>query len=690
MRRIARSASTYDVPEGWSTNPGPEVPTAVITSPADDGTAFGMVSITGTADHENFGAYTLSYRRADETSFTEFHRSTTSVVDGELGVWDTSLLRNDEYVIRLQVATTEGTANVVEHNVGLSGELKLGNFQLSFTDMVIPVAGIPIEITRIYDTLDANVEGDFGYGWRLEYRNTDLRVGLPQSGLEDIGIYSALRPGVKVFLNVPGEGRQGFTFNPDIRVLPGFGGNNLVLARPRFTPNPGVTSTLSTGTSSYLQVNERGELYGPGGIPYNPASPDFGGAYVLTTREGITYRIDGVNGELVSASDRNGNALTFAEDAIRSSSGLSVLVERDAAGRIQAISDTTGDKFSYEYDGRGVLVKTIDRNGNVAEFEYSDDRVLTEVVDPLGNTGVRTEYDESGRIVSVTDAQGNRVSTSTDLLANLQVVTDPLGNQTIYQYDNRGNTIATIDARGYRETNTFDADNNLLSATDALGRVTRFTYDNWSNLTSVQTPEGTAMEYAYSDARFAQLSSITDTMGVTTRFTYDGKGNLTDSGTTGGMQLESEVDDRGQIVAKSNAFGGEERYEYDEFGRRLLFEDSEGRSTRSTFDRDGHLLRAERTQTIAGETLEFEETYRYDANGNMIQSVDRLGNTTLYTYDFNNNPVSITDALGRVTRYTYDANQNLVETILPDATPDRDDDNPRSINEYDILGRQIS
>ncbi len=91
---------------------------------------------------------------------------------------------------------------------------------------------------------------------------------------------------MKVYLNVPGVGRQGFTFTPDIRVLPGFGGNNLVLARPSFTPDRGVTSTLSTGTSNYLQVNEFGELFAPGGIPYNPASPDFGGAFVLTTREG--------------------------------------------------------------------------------------------------------------------------------------------------------------------------------------------------------------------------------------------------------------------------------------------------------------------------------------------------------------------------------------------------------------------
>ncbi len=319
----------YDFPEGWSGAGTADIPTVAITTPTDTAAVFGMVTITGTASHANFAGYKLSYRRIDETTFTQFFESTTAVVNGTLGVWDTSLLINDEYVIRLEAATNAGVVNVVEHNVGLSGELKLGNFRLSFTDMVIPVAGIPIEITRIYDTLQANREGDFGYGWRLEYRNTDLRVGLPKSGLEDIGIYSPLRQGVKVYLNVPGIGRQGFTFDPDIRVLPGFGGNNLVLARPRFTPDRGVTSVLSTGTSSYLQVNERGELFAPGGIPYNPASPDFGGAYVLTTREGITYRIEGASGKLNTATDRNGNVLTFADTGVTSQSeDISIAIDR--------------------------------------------------------------------------------------------------------------------------------------------------------------------------------------------------------------------------------------------------------------------------------------------------------------------------------------------------------------------------
>ena len=171
--------------------------------------------------------------------------------------------------MRLAVSDADGVTNIVEQNVGVGGETNVGNFQLTFTDLVVPVAGIPIQITRVYDSLQADREFEFGFGTRLEFRDTDLRVGLPSSGLEDIGIYSALRPGVRVFLNVPGEGRQGFTFDPLIRVLPGFGGNNLVLAQPRFTPDPGVTATLSPGVSGFINVNEAGELIAPGNIPYN-------------------------------------------------------------------------------------------------------------------------------------------------------------------------------------------------------------------------------------------------------------------------------------------------------------------------------------------------------------------------------------------------------------------------------------
>ncbi len=40
------------------------------------------------------------------------------------------------------------------------------------------MAGIPVTVTRTYDSLIANQQDDFGFGWRLEFRDTNLRTSL--------------------------------------------------------------------------------------------------------------------------------------------------------------------------------------------------------------------------------------------------------------------------------------------------------------------------------------------------------------------------------------------------------------------------------------------------------------------------------------------------------------------------------
>ena len=195
----ATNSFNFDFPQGFTGEDGQTLPTAVISTPGPSDTIFGFASIVGTADAENFAAFELSYRKINETTFTTIVRGDTPVVDGELGVFDTTLLNNDEYVLRLAVSDADGVTNIVEQNVGVGGNLKLGNFQLEFTDLVVPVAGIPLEITRVYDSLQADTEFDFGFGTRLEFRDTNLQVGLPSSGLEDIGIYTAFRPGCLLY-----------------------------------------------------------------------------------------------------------------------------------------------------------------------------------------------------------------------------------------------------------------------------------------------------------------------------------------------------------------------------------------------------------------------------------------------------------------------------------------------------------
>lgn len=689
----------YDFPEGWSGAGTEDIPTAAITSPSDTESVTGMVRIVGTAAHADLFGYKLSYRHVDDTGFTEFFESTNSVTNGELGVWDTSQLLNDEYVIRLEVATNAGVVNVVEHHVGLAGELKLGNFRMSFTDMVIPVAGIPIEITRIYDTLQADREGDFGYGWRLEYRNTDLRVGLPKRGLEDIGIYSALRPGVKVYLNVPGQGRQGFTFNPDIRVLPGFGGNNLVLARPRFTADPGVTSTLSAGTSGYLQVNEFGELYAPGGIPYNPASPDFGGAYVLTTREGITYRIDGSSGNLSSANDRSGNQLTFSDAGISTNGSQLVDVQRDSLQRITGIVGPDGNGTQYGYQG-ALLVQFVDQESNVTTFGYDQKRRLNDVVDPLGRSIAKTTYSTDGRLLSTTDANGRTINFPHSGETNQQIIEDENGSLTVLEFDSQGRIVqetnplggvlrrefdsagrvlVQIDEAGERIVNQYDARGNLVSQTDRNGNTLRLTYDSRDLPTSLTTASGRTTRFRYNDAGLL-TARISETGEILESIEYDERGNPVRMTDAAGQTDALEYNALGVAIAEIDSLG--QRVELAVNASGLSTSRMDARGNVVGFVRDGRGLVTD-IQGPDGKTVKrhfnaaAELTGLTTPTGGRTQfSVDGLGNETLLvdaqggaqnrTYNLTGDLISFVDENGNLTRYEYDALGRRTKTIHSD------------------------
>ena len=98
-----------------------------------------------------------------------------------------------------------------------------------------------------------------------------------------------------------------------------------------------------------------GAFYTLSGEPYNPASEDFGGHYTLTTKDGTVYRINGQSGQLDTVSDRNGNTLSFTAAAVSSSTGKTIVFERDGRNRITAVIDAVGQKVHYAYDLAGNL-----------------------------------------------------------------------------------------------------------------------------------------------------------------------------------------------------------------------------------------------------------------------------------------------------------------------------------------------
>jgi hypothetical protein len=73
------------------------------------------------------------------------------------------MLLNGIYSIRLRSIDASGQRDEETITVIIERSLRIGNITLSFSDLSVPVAGVPIEVIRILDSRDKRT-GDFGAG----------------------------------------------------------------------------------------------------------------------------------------------------------------------------------------------------------------------------------------------------------------------------------------------------------------------------------------------------------------------------------------------------------------------------------------------------------------------------------------------------------------------------------------------
>ena len=190
-----------------------------------------LTNITGTVTDENLEFYRLQYALAGTGQWTTFYDSAVErgpfnsgdgVIDGLLGVFDPTLLQRDNYDLRVVAQDINGRTTIVQlgEPVSIEAQAVLGNFRLDFTDLSIPLAGIPIQIHRTYDTLNAQRSGDFGFGWQLSVSQPKLRESVRTTAAERSGIAAMFaanpfRDGTRVDLTNPAGRRVGFTFAPE-------------------------------------------------------------------------------------------------------------------------------------------------------------------------------------------------------------------------------------------------------------------------------------------------------------------------------------------------------------------------------------------------------------------------------------------------------------------------------------------
>jgi hypothetical protein len=385
---------------------------------------------------------------------------------------DPALYPSGDYALVLTASNGVGDDHTatVSTTISLFSPAKLGGLTLPVTDLTVPVpGGQPITITRVYDSQQANVKGDFGYGWSLQATASALRtVTEPPSG--GYAGTTAFRPGDLVYITIPGGGQHVFQFWPvPNSYQPGHDGNPydpltyqlLDNYAAQFVCVDGSGSTLTVPgdihegieTRALLTLESTRELIdSETNQLFNPAT------YTLTTADGTSYVVDGGSGRITRATSPNGQVTDYSDTSKINSGGVSVKVNR-TDGLITSVQvedrngNVIGQPIAYIYDEHQDLIAVQARDGATTNYAYSTEAALAHhlvtVTDPRGVPVLKATYNTLGELSGLTDAQNNPATVNTggdDGSGDSQTVSDLTSQQNTTQdiQDSQGNVIRQI------------------------------------------------------------------------------------------------------------------------------------------------------------------------------------------------------------------------------------------------------
>ena len=651
-----------------------------------------VVSIAGLTDGQEItkptpiigsvstGSWKLEYSLLDgngnPTTFTTFASGTAPVTNTTLGTFDPTVLLNGQYVVRFSSTDNAGQIATTSNTVEVSRNTKVGNFTLSFNDLSVPLPGLPITVTRTYDSRDKRV-GDFGVGWTLSVANVRVQKtgGAIGTGWDEETQWSGFFP---TYCLQPLKNHTVSVTFPDGKVYKFQAVSTPQCQQfvPIDVPQIGFTQ-ISTGSgtagASLTPIGDTdllldGSVPGPTNIINFDVEPADYTQFRMTTAEGFTYILD-QNLGATSVTDRNGNTLTINAGGITSASdpANTVAFTRDPQNRITKITDPNHAVIQYQYNAAGDLVGVTDRTSQTTSFAYTGNHYLTDILDPRGIQAAKSVFDDDGRLLSTTDASGNTINYTNDVTGRQEVVNDRLGQPTVYEYDDNGNVTRIMDPLGNVTQATYDSNDNKLSETNALGKTTLFTYDAQGNRLSQTDPLGHVIRYTYNTHR--QLLTATDSLGRVTSNTYDGAGNLTSTNDALGNTTTFTNNAQGLPLTVKDAAGQTNSFVYDASGRVTQHTDPLGHVSTFTYNAGGDQLSRTLTRTKADGTVETLTTlFDYDANGRLTKATNPDGTFARVSYNSLSKPTDAFDPLNHNVHYDYDTNGRRSKSTYADGT----------------------
>jgi len=703
------TTNTYTfTPDGVSGAPG-----VAIEKPSDGTQVSAPTDVIGLVSAPNLAYWQLSLKLLDGDAQEKTIAQGTGVeaAHSKLGVLDPTLLLNGLYRLHLSATTKNGESSDDVQDVWIRGGLKIGQFSLSFNDLTLPVAGMPISLTRTYDSRDQR-KGEFGIGWSLSSNDVRLQSNGPVGGVEtgDAKYYWQIVKSAGGFYGpnynlVNTKKRLVSITLPDGKVYAFQAATN----PSQWSAVQGAPTQLQvlwqaqSGTHASLKsTDQTGEvtLSDTGGpVWLQDANSDVQALYdphewELTLPSGgvFHFHVDGDishggKARLDSIKDLSGNTLTFVHAGDGTLSGLqssdatghvsrSVSLHHDSQGFVDAITDPDGASLLYSRDTLNNLVRVTDRVGNPTTMGYGASgfpHYLTTIVDARGVRAERSDYDGNGRLVQVTDASGQVTTLDhSHMSASQEVVKDRRGTRTQLDYDGYGNVIASHkelkDAAGQfirwiTSSSTYGDPDNPDMATrmvDPLGRVSLMHY----------TPNGVP------DVMTRVMDNSDSSKNRTTTTSYNQYNNPL-----------SVTDALGHIVVTNTYWNSRQFWQPVGSDASQITRQPEGALATSTDANGittfyGYNKQSRPWQTITGYGTPQAQTttYSYDYNtGNLVGVSDTNGHGTGFVYDSNGQKVgqstsrtlygvdgSNAGTQTMATSMVLDADGRVVKTLLPD------------------------
>ena len=623
---------------------------------------------------------------------------------GNLGQLDLSGIPNGTYDLQLTV-TGNGAETSVVARFMLETQMKIGELTFSQQDMVLPANGIPLTVTRTYNSMNPQ-SADFGYGWtfsvnsmnvQLDEERTTYNRGDPHIPFDDGSGEGPAQVSVRtgggrdVTLTLPNGQQTTFQFTPQAALGEYFAA---------WTPPENIQASLETTDEPTIEILFGAPFWNAGGEKSSWDNFDTSG-WILTTQDGTQYHITrqpqgdvmytpdplGNSGDTVDVhaygppqlseiDELSGDRITIGSTGMThiDASGhatRSVYFDRDTQNRIIALYDATAGSnglpiVKYVYNqNMGNLIQVLKLQDRTAGtyvtnmYRYDNPNFphyITAIQDADGVPVAENTYDSNGLLIASTDADGNTTTFIHNTSNQVDIVVDRAGNTNSYVYDGNGNVTVITNALKQITLNGYDGINDKINT--AIGY---FTNANFVTLQSNDyTFDGNGLMLTSKVGAYL-TNGVTHYL-MTSGFTYNANSQVVTSTDGNGNVTSNLYDPTGNLLSTTDAMRNVTSNTYNTAGLMTSSTDPLGNVTTNYYDSSaGNLLATAVLDT--NNNILSTNSYSYDADGNQTNSTvwRRVGGTwtnatTSYVYDGQNRVTQTIDPYNHTNTVVYDGN----------------------------------